>query len=61
MVRKFFITILLLAFISCGSPESDSVVESTEPIETTTSTTTTKAQDSTIMFYWCECRTKNSV
>ena len=51
MVRKFFIAILLLAFISCGSPESDSVVESTEPIETTTSTmsttTTVKAEETT--------------
>lgn len=51
MVRKFLTIVLLFAFISCGSSESDSLTESIEPIETTTittsTTTTTKAQDST--------------
>ena len=52
MVRNFLTGILLFAFISCGSSESDSVTESTEPIETiastTSTTTTTNAQDSIV-------------
>jgi len=51
MLGKISIIFLLFALISCGSSESDSVIESTEPIETTrstsTTTTTTKVQDST--------------
>ena len=38
MDRKFLTIVLLFAFISCGSSESNSVTESIEPIETTTST-----------------------
>ena len=50
MLGKISIIFLLFVLISCGSSESDSVIESTEPVETTkstsTTTTTTKAQDS---------------
>ena len=40
MIRKYLTIVLLFAFISCGSSESDSVTESIEPNENTTSTTT---------------------
>ena len=51
MLGKISIIFLLFVLISCGSSESDSFIESTEPVETTkstsTTTTTTKTQDST--------------
>jgi hypothetical protein len=54
MIRKIFIVFLLLTFVFCEPNESIDVVESTKPIETSTtiislitSTTTTTVQDTT--------------
>ena len=50
MCRKISLLLLLFTFVFCGSAESNDVVESIKPIETsstTSSTTTTTAQDTT--------------
>ena len=49
MYKKISIIIFLFALISCGSSESNNVIESidTQESSTTTSTTTTQTQDST--------------